>query len=359
MSKVIQAIEQIGQSLWLDYIRRESLKNGELARQVTKEGIVGLTSNPSIFEQAIAHSKDYDEALTALLAAGKSDVEIYEALVVEDIQLAADILRKVYDKTDGRDGYVSLEVSPLLARDTKATIEEAKRLHKLVDRPNLLIKVPGTAEGLPAIRALIAEGVSVNVTLIFSQRQYLEVWEAFVSGMEDRQKAKQPLKPVASVASFFVSRIDSAVDAKLPAGSSLQGKAAIANAKAAYQQHLEAISGERWRNLAADGARVQRMLWASTSTKNPSYPDTMYVDNLIGPNTVNTLPPQTHKAFLDHGKVSNALTEDLAAARRTLQGLPVASVNLEAVCDDLVADGVKKFADAYTKLIAAIASRRK
>ena len=332
------------QSVWLDYIRRNLIRTGELKRMVDDDGIRGVTSNPTIFEKAIAGSTDYDDALRQLLAKdGKADVgKIYEALAIEDIQMAADILRPIYAESAGEDGYVSLEVSPHLAHDTDATIHEAKRLRETVGRPNVMIKVPATPEGIPAVEELIAAGVNVNITLMFSMSHYEAVARAYVRGLE---RCASPDK-VASVASFFVSRVDTMVDKALqglgtPAAESLLGKIAIANSKVVYRRFEEIFHGEGFASLRQRGAKVQRPLWASTGTKNPSYSDVLYVEELIGPETVNTLPPDTLNAFKDHGRIAGAtVKQDLADAENTLGALKGLGIDLDAVTEKLQTDGV-------------------
>jgi len=317
----LSELKQFDQSVWFDFIRRSLITSGELAR-LAGQGVQGVTSNPAIFEKAIAGSSDYDEEMKTLITAGKSVPEIYETLAIKDIQLAADVMRSVYDATGGRDGYVSLEVSPFLANDTPRTVAEARRLYQAVGRPNVMIKIPATAEGLPAITETIAAGVNVNVTLIFALANYQAVADAYMAGLDQLSVAGpsvtggHPVNAVASVASFFVSRVDSAVDKELEKRgvSDLQGKIAIANCKLAYAEFKRITAGPRWKTLAARGARPQRVLWASTSTKNPAYPDTLYVDELIGPETVNTMPPETVKAFIDHGRPAETLTQALATA---------------------------------------------
>jgi len=349
-----------GQAIWLDYIRRAFLVSGDLENLVD-QGLRGVTSNPSIFEKAIAGSADYDEDLGSLVTEDKSVEEMYEALAISDIQHAADILRSVYDQSAGVDGYVSLEVSPALARDTHGTIAEARRLFDLLDRPNVMIKVPATREGVSAVRALIGEGINVNVTLIFSRIQYEAVAEAYLAGLESRAAAGDDLGKVASVASFFISRVDTALDRALEGAkhaSDLQGKIAIANAKAAYARFREIFSGDRWERLARSGARVQRPLWASTGTKNPLYPDTLYVDSLIGADTVNTVPPATLQAFLDHGQVAPALESGLDEARAVLGRLAECGFDLEAVTEKLQVEGVEAFAESFRTLMAGIAEKR-
>jgi transaldolase len=365
----IEQLTALGQSIWLDFIERRMVQSGELARLV-EQGVRGVTSNPTIFQQAIAKSDAYNDELTQL-AGGQADAKsIFETLAVADIQAAADVLRPVYDAAGGHDGFVSLEVAPTLAHDTEGTIAEARRLHAAVNRPNLMIKVPATRAGLPAIRQLIADGICVNVTLIFSLDRYAAVKEAFMQGIDERVALGKPVDKVASVASFFVSRVDVAVDALLdklaqqhPGEAkhlrSLQGKAAVANSKLAYRQFEEAFGTPRWQNLAAAGARVQRPLWASTSTKNPAYPDLIYVDTLIGPHTVNTMPPQTLQAFADHGTPQRTVDQGLDQARADLAALAAAGISLDQVTEELEADGVKKFADSFEQLLGTIDERRK
>lgn len=347
-------LKSLGQSVWLDYIRRDLIESGELARLVREDGLAGLTSNPAIFEKAIASGR-YAGDIAAARAHGAGDAKsVYEALAIRDIRLAADAIRPVFDATDGADGHVSLEVSPGLAHDTAGTLEEARRLWTAVDRPNLMIKVPGTPEGVPAVRALIEEGINVNVTLLFSRAAHEAVARAHLEALEARAARGLPLARVASVASFFVSRIDTAVDALLPAGSPLAGRAAIANAKLAYAAWQALVAGPRWRALESRGARPQRLLWASTSTKNPAYRDVVYVEELIGPQTVNTLPPATLEAFRDHGVARGSLTGGVDEARATLAALDAAGVSLEAVTAKLLAEGLAQFSQAFATLLAAV-----
>src|SRR5712692_4631474 len=338
------------QSAWLDYISRELLRSGELKRLVEEDGIRGVTSNPTIFEKAIAGSADYDEELRALLAKdGNADVQkLYEPLVIEDIQMAADILRPVYDETDAADGYVSLEVSPHLAHDTEGTIREAKRLRAAVSRPNVMIKVPATPEGIPAVETLIAEGVNVNITLMFSMGHYEAVARAYINGLA---RAANPAK-IASVASFFVSRVDTMVDRALeslgtPQALSLMGKTAIANSKIVYDRFREIFHGEGFAALRQRGARVQRPLWASTGTKNPKYSDVLYVENLIGPETVNTVPPATYTAVRDHGGVALTLAEGLQEAREVIARLAEMGIDLKTVTEKLQIDGLNAFVGSF------------
>ena len=365
------ALAALGQSLWLDYIHRELLGSGELRRLIEQDGIRGVTSNPTIFEQAIAGSAAYDGAIAALAREGKDARAILEALTVADVAAACDAFAPIHEMTGGGDGFVSLEVAPDLAHDTAASVAEAKRLWGAVGRPNLMIKVPGTSEGLPAITALLAEGINVNVTLLFAVGMYQRVIEAYLAGLEQRLAAGGPVDGVRSVASFFVSRVDGEVDPQLegriaavtdPAERSrleaLLGTAAVDNAAVAYQAYEAAFSAPRVRALMAKGAAVQRPLWASTSTKNPRYPDTMYVDRLIGPDTVNTVPPATLKAFQDHGRAVRTIDADVAGARGRLAALAALGISLDAVTDHLVTDGVAKFAKSFTSLLAAIEAKR-
>jgi transaldolase len=345
---------------------RSLVTQGTLKQMIEGDGLRGLTSNPTIFEKAISGGKDYEDALRALVAKGAELAEIYDALVVEDIASAADVFRTVYDSTGGTDGFVSIEVSPLLALDTAGTVKEAKRLHGKLARPNVMIKVPATPEGLPAVEALISEGISVNVTLIFSVEVYAKVVEAYLKGLEKRAANGGALDRVSSVASFFVSRIDSAVDKKLeeiakagrPEAAELTGKTAIANAKLAYEKFQQLFSGPRWEKLAKLGAQVQRPLWASTGTKNPKYSDVLYIDTLIGPHTVNTMPPSTYDAFRDHGKALITITDDLKGAHSLFDKLKELGIDLTAVTDELTVAGVKSFSESYNNLIAVIERRR-
>jgi len=357
-----------GQSMWLDYIRRDLFTTGKLKHYIDDDGLRGMTSNPAIFEKAIADSSLYDDVLKSL--AGNKNLNAtgkFEKIAVRDIQDAADALRGVYQESNFRDGYVSLEVSPYLAHKTQETIDEARRLWKDVGRDNVMIKVPGTTEGIPAFKQLISEGINVNVTLLFAQEVYEEVAEAYIAGLEAYARSGGNLKKIASVASFFISRIDSLIDsmldAKLKATSdasqqalfqSLQGKVAIANGKLTYQSYQRIFSGPRWDSLAAKGAQTQRVLWASTSTKNPNYRDVIYVEELIGPDTVNTMPPATVDAFRDHGQLRNSLTENVGDAKKVMDNLAKAGISMKEVTDKLTTDGVKLFADAFDKLLATI-----
>ena len=363
---VLKQLESCGQSPWLDYLKRSFIEKGELHGLIARDGLKGVTSNPAIFEKAIGQSDEYAEALKQYLLNGDHGVsEIYEHLAIADIRAAADVLAPVHETTQARDGHVSLECSPYLANDTEATVAEGLRLWKTVDRANLMVKVPATAAGLPAIRQLIARGVNVNITLLFSVEVYEQVVEAYIAGLEERVRGGGDLSRVASVASFFVSRIDTEVDKKLDklgdqqVADRLRGKAAIANAKLAYARYQALFAGPRWQALADAGARTQRLLWASTSAKNPSYKDTVYVEDLIGVDTVNTMPPPTMDAFRDHGEIRpDAIAQDLAGARATLSELEKRGVSLDAITRELVEDGVRQFADAFDKLFAALAQRR-
>lgn len=352
-------LANLGQSIWLDYIRRQMLESGEL-NQLHQTGVRGVTSNPSIFEKAIAQSDDYNDDLDVLIAEDKSAIEIYETLAVEDIQRACDVFMDLYRQTDGEDGYVSLEANPQLAYKTEETIDEARRLFAAVDRPNVYIKVPATPHGIPAIRQLISEGINVNVTLIFAISAYEQVAEAYLAGLEEFAENGGDLSQVSSVASFFVSRVDTKIDEKLEklGNQDLLGKIGIANAKMAYQRFLELFSGPRWEALADKGALVQRPLWGSTSTKNPNYPDTLYVDELIGRHTVNTVPPKTLDAFLDHGTVEHTIDKNPEVAKRQLEQLAELGISLEQVTDELLEEGVEKFAAAFTSLLRAIEERK-
>lgn len=360
-------LTRLGQSVWLDYIRREILENGDLRRLIEVNAVRGVTSNPSIFEQAIARSDDYDPALEVLAARGAGALEAYEALAIEDIRNAADLFRGVYDATDGADGFVSLEVSPELANDTAGSIAEARRFWREVDRPNVMIKIPGSEAGVPAIETLLTEGINVNITLLFSIEGYERVMEAYLSALEKRVAAGQPVNRLASVASFFVSRVDTAVDAqlekKIEAASSEEerarlrsvlGKAAIANAKLAYSRFQEVFGGERFAKLRAAGARVQRPLWASTSTKNPAYRDVVYVEELIGPDTVNTMPLKTVEAFADHGVARRTVDADLDRAKAELKALADAGIDLDQVTRDLQLEGVEKFVLPFRALLHSL-----
>ena len=345
----IERLTSLGQSLWLDNIQRSQLENGELKAMIERGDIRGMTSNPSIFNSAIAKTKDYDAALTSLAWAGWDAEKIFWQLAIEDIRAACDLFQPLYEETNGGDGYVSIEVSPDIAHDTEATIAQVEQLWARVHRPNLMVKIPATKAGIPAIRKAISVGINVNITLIFSLARYLEVMEAYLSGLEDHLAAGHSVHHIASVASFFVSRVDSKIDPRLPEDSSLRGKAAIANAKLAYDEFQKVFASRRWENLKVKGARVQRPLWASTSTKNPAYPDTIYVDNLIGPETVNTVPPATLEAFRDHGVAEVTITRDIEQAQKALNELEAAGISMDAVTEELEVEGVKAFADAFSQ----------
>ena len=360
MSSPLEEVRRLGQSIWYDNIRRSLITSGEMERLIER-GVSGVTSNPTIFEKAISGSTDYDGALLAL-EGDAGPVDTYEALAVEDIRATADLLRPHYDATRGGDGYASLEVSPTLAHDTDGTVTEAKRLFATVGRPNLMVKVPATPEGIPAIRQLVGAGMNLNVTLIFSLDAYARVREAYVQGLEDLAETGGDPGSVASVASFFVSRVDTAVDALLEEllrqgreeVASLLGTGAISNSKLAYQAFKHTFSEERFQTLRQKGARVQRPLWASTGTKNPAYSDVVYIESLIGSDTVNTVPPATLTAFMEHGNPEATLEVGVAEAERAVEALAEAGVNMEEVTDKLLTDGVKSFADSFEKLLANI-----
>lgn len=363
-----QKLFELGQSIWYDNIERKLLDNGALAEMVANGKIYGVTSNPSIFNNAIGNSSDYDEQLVPLAKEGKSPMEIFEALAVDDIRRATDIFASLYDETNGGDGYVSLEVNPDLAYETEETINEAKRLWKLVDRKNLMVKIPATEAGIPAIREAIAAGVNVNVTLIFSRERYKRVMEAYLEGLERRVENGEEIGQIASVASFFVSRMDSKVDERLQLiidqggpdaviAKDLLGRTAIANAKLAYQDYKKVFESERFLKLKEAGANIQRPLWASTSTKNPEYSDVLYVDNLIGPNTVNTVPPKTLKALLDHTTVEETLEEDLAKQTKILVKMENLGITIQQVTKELEEEGVESFSNSFAALLNTIHER--
>jgi transaldolase len=364
----LQGLLAYGQSPWLDFIRRNILLNGDLKKMIANDGLRGMTSNPAIFEKAITAGDDYNDIIKAPDAKSSTAMALYEKIAIRDVQEAADIFRPVHTETKGRDGYVSLEVSPNLAFDTQATIAEARRLWKAVNRPNVMIKIPATPQGLPAIRQALEEGININITLLFAQSAYEQVAEAYLAALEARAAKGQDISQIASVASFFVSRIDSLVDStidaklKTEAGASqkallesLRGKVAIANARRTYAKYQELFGGSRWKALAARGAQTQRLLWASTSTKNPKYRDVLYVEELIGADTVDTIPPATLDAFRDHGKLRNSLTEDIAGADKTMTDLEAAGIPMKEVTDKLIADAVRLFQDPFKQLLDAIA----
>ena len=362
----LRRLQDFGQSVWYDNIERKMLHSGELARLIAEDGLRGITSNPTIFEKAIAQSNDYDDSLAKwLYAAGDHDNRsLFFNLAIEDIQGAADVLKPVFDATRGRDGYVSLEVSPDLAYDVAATVAEAERLHARVNRPNLMIKVPATKEGVVAFEELVAKGINVNVTLLFSVERYKEVVEAYLAGLETRLRQGMAIDSIASVASFFVSRVDAAVDELLqqaetsaPGAADLQGRIAVANAKLAYAWYQRVFGSARFEKLKEAGASTQRLLWASTGTKNPDYSDVMYIDSLIGPDTVNTVPPATYAAFKDHGQPRSSLTEGLDDAERQFSQLNDFGVDMDAVTKKLEDEGVQSFAKSFTTLLDAISAK--
>lgn len=365
MTRLHDLYVEEGQSPWLDNLKRGWITNGELARWVER-GVRGITSNPSIFQKAMSTGTDYDEQFTSLLASATSVEDSYWQLVIDDIHRALEILRPVYDSSEGVDGYVSVEVDPTLARDTSGTETAARHLWDTIAQPNLYVKIPATAEGVPAIRQMIAEGRSINVTLIFSIDRYAEVIEAYISGLEAYHHAHPDadLSRISSVASFFISRVDSEIDKRLdaiatPAALKLRGRGAVAQAKLAYELFSTSFSDERWELLASHGARPQRPLWASTSTKNPAYPDTLYVDQLIGPDTVNTLPDATIEAFEDHGTVTRTIDHDLEEARGVIHVLPVVGVDLDDVGRVLEDEGVASFVKAFEELLATLTEKAK
>lgn len=361
----IRQITDLGQAVWLDFISRDLLRGGRL-RELINEGVTGMTSNPSIFQKAISGGSEYDEQLHELARAGKDAYEIYEALAFRDIADAADQLRPIYDEKDGRDGFVSIEVDPKLADDTEKTIAEARRIFETIDRQNVMIKVPATEAGVPAVRALIGEGINVNVTLIFAIQTYEHVIQAYLDGLRQLHEAGRTIRRTASVASFFVSRIDTLIDKQLTeridAGdqtlATLRGQAAIASVKIAYDRYQNVFESDQFAELRAASARVQRPLWASTSTKNPDYPDTKYVDTLIGPNTVNTIPPHTLDALRDHGITARTIDLDVDEAYGLIERLGTVGVNMKQVTDQLLTDGVRLFAESFEKMLADIEAKR-
>ncbi len=349
-----------GQSVWIDFLSRDMLRTGELDRMMREDAVVGMTSNPTIFQKAISAGNAYDAQLREVLREERDPKEIFIRLASKDVGDALDLLRRVWDEGGGKDGYVSIEVDPNLAHDTEATIAEAQRLHDLIDRPNLFVKIPATKEGLPAIEEMISRGRSINVTLTFSLERYVEVAEAYVRGLERLVEAGGDPGTVASVASFFVSRVDTEADRRLDeigGHDELKGKLAVANAKLAYQRYKEIFAGERWERLAEQGASPQRCLWASTSTKNPEYRDVLYVEELIGPLTVNTMPEETIQAFQDHGRVAETLEQGLDEARRTFDRLEDAGVDYDDVTRTLEREGVEKFADSFSELLEGIRAK--
>ena len=370
---IVEINSQYGQSIWMDNLSRDIIESGELKQSISDKGIRGITSNPAIFEKAIAGNKIYDSAIESGIQSSKSVQEIYEDLVFTDIRNACDIFMPVYEETDGLDGYVSIEVPPDLAKDTESTIKEARRYYQTIDRPNLMIKIPGTPEGLPAVEQAIADGMSVNVTLLFSVQSYIDTAWAYIKGLEKRAEAGEDISKVASVASFFLSRIDSnidnRIDSKLSAANdsaktkleAVKGKVAIANAKIAYQKYKEIFSGDRWEALVAKGANVQRLLWASTSTKNPEYSDVMYVDELVGVDTVNTLPPNTIEACVDHCDPANRIETDLETAQKVIDTLKddAVDIDLDLVMDELLEEGIDKFIKPFESLMSSLESKVK
>ena len=373
MTNHLLEIKDHGQSIWMDNLTRDLIESGELQRMIDERGIRGITSNPAIFEKAIAGNAIYDADIEAGVRAGKSLQEIYESLVFDDIRHACDIFRPIYEESGGLDGYISIEVPPNIADDTQKTIDEARRYYREIDRPNVMIKIPGTAEGLPAVEQVIRDGINVNVTLLFSVNSYIETAWAYIRGLEGRVADGQDISKIASVASFFLSRIDSNIDgqieAQLKAGvdrlekeaklRAVLGKVAIANAKIAYQKYKEIIQSDRWQALAAKDANVQRLLWASTGTKNPNYSDVMYVDELVGPETVNTLPPSTIEACADHCEVANRIESDIDHAYNLIESLkdPDININLDQVMDDLLKDGLDKFVQPFNSLMEALSEK--
>jgi len=361
----LKSLLAYGQSVWMDYIRRDLLTGGGLKKMIAEDGLRGMTSNPTIFEKSINGSNLYDDILNSPEAKSLNAKGLFEKIAIRDVQDACDIFRPLYDESKHRDGYVSLEVSPYLANDTAGTLEEARRLWKAVNRPNLMVKVPGTPEGLPAIRTLLEEGLNINITLLFAQSTYEKVADAYIDALEARAAKGQPINHIASVASFFVSRIDTLIDGKIDnmlktaTGDtkalleSIHGTIAIANAKITYKKYQELFSGPRWSALAAKGAQTQRLLWASTSTKNPKYRDVIYAEELIGADTVDTMPPTTFDSFRNHGQLRHSLNEDVAGAARHMENLAKGSISMKEVTDQLVTDGVRLFADAFTTLLAA------
>lgn len=361
-------LSDLGQSVWYDYIRRDLYQSGELARLIAQDGLKGMTSNPTIFEKAVAASELYDEDIRRASAQGKNPSEIFEALAVEDVRRAADVFRPVYEATGGDDGFVSIEVGPGLALDTQGSIEEARRLWKACDRPNVMVKIPGTEPGVPAIRQCLAEGININITLLFSVPRHRQVMEAYLQAMEARVEAGKPVDRIRSVASFFISRVDTNVDKKLDAiakaadrseadkakAKALRGKVAIANARLAYQAFREVFGSERLRKLADKGVALQRPLWASTSTKDPAYPDLYYVEALVAPDTVDTIPPETFTAYKDHGDPKVRIEEDLEGARAAFSGIAELGIDESKVYQELEDEGVKKFADSFDQLLKAV-----
>ena len=358
MSNPLHDLHAAGQSIWLDYIDRTMLRNGDLKKRIDRDALTGMTSNPTIFEKALAEGNAYDEQIGSATGSYTA-MELFELVETTDVRDACDIFRDVYDDTTGNDGFVSIEVSPGAANDARATVSEAQRLWATVDRANVMIKIPGTAEGAKAVEEVIAAGINVNITLLFSIEAYAQVIEAYMRGLEARVKAGKDIAEIHSVASFFISRVDGEVDKRLGANDALKGKAAVANAKLAYALFQKETATPRWKALAARGASVQRPLWASTSTKNPAYRDVLYVEELVGPDTVNTMPPATIEAFRDHGKVARTVDKDLAKAQQELQAIEAAGVSMKAVTDKLLADGLASFQKSFETLIAGLEKKTK
>jgi transaldolase len=371
MTNPLKKLAELGQSVWYDYIRRDLYQGGELRRLIAEDGLSGMTSNPTIFQKAIAETDLYDDSIRALSGRGVSGAALFEALEVEDVRAAADVFRPVFDRTKGDDGFVSIEVNPALSHDTEGTVAEARRLWRACDRPNVMVKIPGTTEGVPAIRAALAEGININITLLFSVARHREVMEAYLSALESRVAAGQPVDRVRSVASFFVSRVDTLVDKKLDAlagsgpedrrqrAQALRGKMAIANARLAYEAFEQTFGGERYRALAAKGAKRQRPLWASTSTKDPAYPALYYVEALVAPDSVDTMPPETYTRYAKEGQPAVRIHDDLAGARETLRALAELGVDAAAVAADLEADGEKKFIASFEQVVKAVEEKTK
>ena len=371
MSNGLKKLAELGQSVWYDYIRRDLYTGGELRRLIEEDGLSGMTSNPTIFQKAIAETDLYDDSIRTLSGRGLSGPALFEALEVEDVRAAADVFRPVFDRTGGDDGFVSIEVNPALSHDTEGTVAEARRLWRACDRPNVMVKIPGTTEGVPAIRAALAEGININITLLFSVARHREVMEAYLSALESRAAAGQPLDRIRSVASFFVSRVDTLVDKKLDAlaGSGAEdrrsqararrGKMAIANARLAYEAFEQTFAGERYRALAAKGARRQRPLWASTSTKDPAYPPLYYVEALVAPDSVDTMPPDTYARYAKEGQPKVRIHDDLAGARETFRALAELGIDAGAVAADLEADGEKKFIASFEQVVKAVEEKTK
>jgi transaldolase len=371
MTNPLKKLAELGQSVWYDYIRRDLYEGGELRRLIEEDGLSGMTSNPTIFQKAIAETDLYDDSIRRLSGRGLSGPALFEALEVEDVRAAADVFRPVFDRTGGDDGFVSIEVNPALSHDTEGTVAEARRLWRACDRPNVMVKIPGTTEGIPAIRAALAEGININITLLFSVARHREVMEAYLSALESRAAAGQPLDRIRSVASFFVSRVDTLVDKRLDAlaGSgpedrrkqarALRGKMAIANARLAYEAFEQTFAGERSRALAAKGARRQRPLWASTSTKDPAYPPLYYVEALVAPDSVDTMPPDTYARYAKEGQPEVHIHDDLAGARETFRALAELGIDAGAVAAELEADGEKKFIASFEQVVKAVEDKTK